>query len=149
MGKSANAWSSVYIGSNSNASQITGTMTAPRRVTLPDASITVPGNLTQSCGTSATGSAANCSGNNANISSSFKEIIGTAALISGSPSQVTLTNLPAFGGTNTYICTCTPVGTTAAIAAGGCAASNVSATSVTFTGPNMVSTVINYDCKGN
>lgn len=103
---------------------------------------------TQSCGTAAAGSAANCSGNNTNISATFKEVIGTTAFSSGTPSAVTLTNLPAFTGTNTFICTCTAIGNTAAIAAGGCAVTNVSATSVTFTGPNTVTTPIAYDCKG-
>jgi hypothetical protein len=64
---------------------------------------------------------------------------GTVALVSGSPSTVTKT--VASGST----CFCWPVGTTAAIAAGGCAA-NVSATTATFTGPNTVTTTVGYVC---
>lgn len=127
----------------SAASITTGTT---RTITAPDANITLNGIVEQSCGVAAGGSAAACS--SSNVSSTVKEVFGTVALVSGTPSQVTLTALPAFGGTNTYACTCTPQGNTAAIAAGGCAATNVSSSSVTLTGPNTVSTVVFYDCKG-
>lgn len=64
---------------------------------------------------------------------------GTATLSSGTPSTATVT-VPA-GVT----CSCFPVGTTTAIAAGGCAA-NVSATTLTLTGPNTVTTAMRYIC---
>lgn len=64
---------------------------------------------------------------------------GTVALVSGTPSTQTAT--VESGST----CFCWPVGTTAAIAAGGCAA-NVSSTTATFTGPNTVTTTVGYVC---
>lgn len=67
-------------------------------------------------------------------------VTGQVALTSGSPSTATAT-VPA-----SSICQCTPQGTTAAIAAGGCAAS-VSSTTLTLTGPNTVTTTMNYRCE--
>lgn len=64
---------------------------------------------------------------------------GTCNLTSASPSTCTAT--VEAGST----CVCWPIGTTAAIAAGGCAA-NVSSTTATFTGPNTVTTTIRYMC---
>lgn len=64
---------------------------------------------------------------------------GTIALSSGTPSTATKTV------TSGSTCFCWPVGTTAAIAAGGCAA-NVSSTTATFTGPNTVTTTVGYIC---
>jgi hypothetical protein len=64
---------------------------------------------------------------------------GSIALVSASPSTATVT-VPA--GVS---CACWPVGTTAAIAAGGCAAS-VSSTTLTLTGPNTVTTTVRYMC---
>lgn len=64
---------------------------------------------------------------------------GSIALSSASPSTATVT-VPA--GVS---CSCWPVGTTAAIAAGGCAA-NVSTTTLTLTGPNTVTTTMRYMC---
>lgn len=43
------------------------------------------------------------------------------------------------------VCTCTPVGATAAIAAGGCAVS-VSSTTLTVTGPDNGNYDVDYDC---
>lgn len=64
---------------------------------------------------------------------------GTVALSSGTPSTATKT--VESGST----CFCWPVGNTAAIAAGGCAAS-VSSTIATFTGPNTVTTTVGWLC---
>lgn len=64
---------------------------------------------------------------------------GSVALTSASPSTATVT-VPA-GVT----CACWPIGTTAAIAAAGCAA-NVSSTTLTLTGPNTVTTTMRYMC---
>lgn len=64
---------------------------------------------------------------------------GSITLSSGTPSTGTAT-VPAG-----VVCSCFPVGTTAAIAAGGCAA-NVSSTTLTVTGPNTVTTVMRYVC---
>jgi hypothetical protein len=65
---------------------------------------------------------------------------GTATLASGTPSTVAVT-VP-----SGVSCFCNPVGATAAIAAGGCAAS-VSGTTLTLTGPNTVTTVMRYECR--
>lgn len=95
-----------------------------------------------SCGTTAT-----CA-NTAN--GSYREVFGSVALSSGTPSQATITGIsPAFTSTSSYECTCSPNGTTAAIAAGGCAVSKVSTSSITLTGPASVTTVVSYSCKGN
>lgn len=64
---------------------------------------------------------------------------GTCNLASASPSTCTATV------ESGSLCVCWPIGTTAAIAAGGCAA-NVSSTTATFTGPNTVTTTIRYMC---
>ncbi len=65
---------------------------------------------------------------------------GAVALTSASPSTATVTSITA-GST----CYCSPVGTTAAIAAAGCAAS-LSSTTLTLTGPNTVTTTMAYTC---
>lgn len=65
---------------------------------------------------------------------------GAVALSSASPSTATVLNIRA--GSR---CSCWPVGATAAIAAGGCAAS-LSSTTLTLTGPNTVTTTMNYFC---
>jgi hypothetical protein len=95
-----------------------------------------------SCGTTST-----CA-NTAN--GSYREIFGSVALSSGTPSTVTVSGIsPAFTSTSTYFCTFTPEGGTAAIAAGGVAYTKVSSSSFTITGPNTVTTVIDYRCVGN
>lgn len=66
-------------------------------------------------------------------------LCGSAALSSASPSTTTVT-VPTGAS-----CACWPVGTTALIAAGGCAAS-VSSTTLTLTGPNSVTTTMRYMC---
>jgi len=65
---------------------------------------------------------------------------GTAQFDAGSPAQIDVTGITA-----SSVCFCTPIGTTAAIAAGGCAAS-LSSTTLTMTGPNSASTVVSYRC---
>lgn len=65
---------------------------------------------------------------------------GTATLVSASPSTVVVAGITASSR-----CTATPVGTTAAIAAGGLAVS-LTTTNLTITGPNTVTTVVNYSC---
>lgn len=65
---------------------------------------------------------------------------GTATLVSGTPSTVVVADITASSR-----CTATPVGLTAAIAAGGLAVS-LTTTNLTITGPNTVTTVLNYSC---
>jgi hypothetical protein len=94
------------------------------------------------CGTTTT--CANTANN------SYRMIVGNVALSSATPSTATITGIsPAFTSTATYNCTATPEGATAAIAAGGIAISKVSGSSFTVTGPNTVTTVIDYTCVGN
>lgn len=91
----------------------------------------------QSCGATAT-----CT---PSIVGAYKVVIGTVPLSSGTPSTVTVTALPFT--TTSFTCTATPTGNTAAIAAGGVAIT-YSTNTITFTGPNTVTTVINYICVG-
>jgi hypothetical protein len=88
------------------------------------------------------GSTSTCS---ATATAQFKFAYGTVALGSASPSTVTVTALPFT--TTAFTCTASPTGSTAAIAAAGVAVSYSSET-VIFTGPNTVTTVINYVCAG-
>lgn len=84
-----------------------------------------------------------------NISTLVKVVIGNVALTSASPSTATVTGIsPAFTSSTSYQCTVTPVGTTAAIAATGAAVNNTDGTSFVITGPNSVTTVMNYTCIG-
>jgi len=115
-----------------------GTVTA----TFPATTINVSGANTAECGT-----AAACS--TVNSSATVKIVYGSVALLTASPSAVTVTGLsPAFTGSTTYHRATTPVGNTAAIAAAGVAIAYVSGTSFTLTGPNTVTTVIDYVCVG-
>lgn len=75
---------------------------------------------------------------------------GSVALVSASPSAATITGFsPAYTSTATYTCTAVPEGNTAAIAAAGIAVTKVSASSITLTGPNTVTTVVDYECLGH
>ena len=118
--------------------------TAARTITFPNASITVPGTRSLNDGTTSTAA-------NTLISSTTIIHSGSAPLVStGSASPVTVATFsPAFTSSTSYVCTASPVGGTAAIAAGGIAVSQSSGTTVVFTGPASVSTVINYICVGN
>lgn len=79
----------------------------------------------------------------------LRVVNGSVALASGTPSQAVVTGIsPAFTSTSTYNCTAAPEGTTAAVAAAGVAVSKTSSSSITLTGPNTVTTVIDYVCYG-
>jgi hypothetical protein len=65
---------------------------------------------------------------------------GSATLVSGTPSQVVVASITA-----SSVCTATPVGLTAAIATAGLAVS-LTTTNLTITGPDSVTTVVNYEC---
>lgn len=92
----------------------------------------------QACGT--TSSCAATSQSNAQI------VYGSAALVSGAPSTVTITGIsPAFTSSSSYICTvAAQSGATAALLS----VANVSGSSFTITGPATSTTVINYHCIG-
>jgi hypothetical protein len=73
-------------------------------------------------------------------------IMGSAPLVSGTPSTVTITGIsPAFSGSTSYRCT-----VTAQSGAGTAlfSVANVSGSSFTITGPASVTTVVNYVCAG-
>lgn len=76
-----------------------------------------------------------------------KIVYGTVPFTSASPSTATITGLP-FTSSSSYVCTASPVGATAAIAAAGAAFGNVSGASTVITGPNTVTTVIDFICIG-
>lgn len=65
---------------------------------------------------------------------------GAATLVSGTPSQVVVASITA-----SSVCTAAPVGLTATIAGGGVAVS-LTTTNLTITGPDSVTTVVNYEC---
>lgn len=75
---------------------------------------------------------------------------GSCALSSASPSTCSVSAMsPAFTSTSTYWCTATPQGATAAIAAAGVAINKTSGSAFTITGPNTVTTTIDWRCQGH
>ena len=143
-------WRYLYMAGTSgtpatNNFKFAGASTSGTRIiTLPDAAITVSGAKTYNGGTTSTYTATSL-GPNVIIHS------GSAPLVStGTASPVTVASFsPAFTSATSYVCTASPVGGTAGIAAGGIAITQSSATQVVFTGPASVSTVINFICIGN
>lgn len=117
-----------------NAASPAGSVT----VDLPNTAGGVASSAT--CGTTTTCSAAAATVN-------MQERWGTVALSSASPSVATVTTLT-FTSNTSYVCSVTPEGTTAAIAAGGIAVSRTNGTTVVFTGPNTVTTIVHYRCTG-
>lgn len=129
-----------YVAPKLTSNVATGT--APLVIT---STTTVP-NLTvsnhpkvQFCGTTST-----CS---ATAEVSGQVVFGSAALVTGTPSTVTISGIsPAFTATADYVCTVSAPGATAATALLG--VTNVSASSFTITGPAGVTTVVSYQCVG-
>jgi hypothetical protein len=117
--------------------------TAERTYTFPDASITVPGTVVQSCGTSPAGSPGAC--NPSNISPTSKFVVGTVAMNAVSPSTAAITKMPAFTSATSYACTVT----SQTSAGDSFRAVNVSPTAFTITGPDRSSSVVSYICIGN
>ena len=134
--------SSAFIGgAATNNFNVTGTATAARTVTLPDASITVSGATSTDCGAAAGACAGTAT------STILKIVRGTAPATSASPSTVAITGMPAFTSTATYSCfaeDATTVGNVFAVLTAG----YVSTTAVTFTGPNTLTDVIRWTCIG-
>lgn len=91
------------------------------------------------CGTTSTCAATNTTG-------TLKVVSGQAPLVSGTPSTVTITGIPAFTSTTSFACTVTNM-TTAANSA--LKVVNTSASSITITGPNTLSDVLAYVCVGS
>lgn len=116
---------------------------ANRTYTFPDASISVPGTVTQTCGTSSGGSPAACTPTN--ISASSKLVVGTVTMNGMAPSTAAITNMPAFSSATSYACTVT----SQTAATDTFKVTNISATSLTITGPNSSHSVASYICVGN
>ena len=74
-------------------------------------------------------------------------VFGSAPLVSGTPSTVTITGIsPAFTSASSYTCTVTDQTTATNNLL---KVSNVSGSSFIITGPNTISDVIGYVCSGN
>jgi hypothetical protein len=107
-------------------------------VTFPAQSITVPGTVINNCATTSTCSATN-------ISSTSKVVMGSVALLSASPSAVTVTGMPAFTSSSSFVCTATDA--TAALAV---KVVNATSASITLTSSGNSNTdTVNYICVGN
>jgi hypothetical protein len=118
------------------------TGTAPFSVTstTPVANLTVSNHpQVQSCGTTSSCSHTALTG--------AQVVIGSAPLVSGSPSTVTITGIsPAFTSASTYFCHAQEATTAANNLL---KVANVSGSSFTITGPNSLTDTINYICVGN
>lgn len=128
----------ILLGTTNVTTFSTGSPAASATVNLP----TVAGGVASAspCGTAVGCTAAAAT---PNVITKY----GTAPLTSGSPSTASITGLP-FTSSTSYTCTASPQGTTAAIAAGGVAVNQTSGSAMTLTGPNTVSTVIQFICVG-
>lgn len=72
---------------------------------------------------------------------------GSAPLVTGTPSTVTITGIsPAFTSSTSYVCT---VSAQSGAASALMSVANVSSSSFTITGPTAVTTVINFICAGS
>lgn len=124
-----------YLTTNSGSAILTIT---PASLDLP-----MPAAGVYECGTSAA-----CSPSLA--AASDWSFFGSCALSSASPSTCSVSAMaPAFTSSATYWCTASPEGTTAAIAAAGIAINKTSGSAFTLTGPNTVTTVIDWRCTGH
>lgn len=95
------------------------------------------------CGTTSTCSTANVSSQGGY----GKSVIGSAPLVTGTPSTVTISGFPvAFTSTASFICTVTDQ---TAAANNLLKVVNTSTSSITITGPVAITDVIGYSCSGN
>lgn len=125
--------------------QVTSTLATGTAPLVIASTTTVP-NLTisnhpkvQACGTTST-----CS---ATAMTSGQIVQGSAALVSGTPSAVTITAIsPAFTSTATYNCTATEITNPANNLL---SVTKVSGSSITITGPNTLTDVVGFICVGN
>lgn len=109
--------------------------------TFPATAITVPGTVVTNCGTANACSATT-------VSATSKVVVGvTAALDGASPSVAAVTGMPAFTSSSSYVCTANPIGSAASTVV--VAVNRVSATAVTFTGPNGATATLAYTCIGS
>ena len=141
VGSTSLPFGNLWLGTAAtNNNKLTSTTTAARVTTFPDANITVSGATGQDCGTTSTCAATN-------ISATLKIVKGSAPLVSGTPSTVTISGIsPAFTSSSSYVCTVTDATTATNNLL---KVANVSGSSFTITGPNTLTDVINYVCAGN
>lgn len=131
---------SVYVGTQLFLQVATGTapLVVSSTTTVPNLTVSNHPKV-QACGTTST-----CS---ATAMTSGQIVQGSAALVSGTPSTVTITGIsPAFTSTATYNCTATeitnPANNLLSVA-------KVSGSSITITGPNTLTDVVGFICAGN
>ena len=94
----------------------------------------------QSCGTTSSCAATA-------IATTARIVYGSAPLVSGTPSTVTITGIsPAFSSSSSYVCSATDV---TAATSNLLSVANVSGSSFTITGPATNTNTINYICVGN
>lgn len=112
-------------------------------ISLPAAAGTVPLATFTNCMTGG----ATCSPTT--VSSSARVIHGVSGALNGaSPSVAAVTLSPAFTSSTSYVCTVTPHGATAAIAAGGVAIVYTSSSVITLTAANSATHALSYVCVG-
>ncbi len=141
-----NGTTATYTGTGGYSAPVLTSTVATGTAPLVVTSTTTVPNLTlsnhpkeQFCGTTSA-----CS---ATAETSPKIVFGSAPLVTGTPSTVTISGIsPAFTATADYVCTVSAPGASAATALLG--VTNVSASSFTITGPTSVTTVISYICVG-
>ena len=122
-------------------STLTFAQTVNRVITFPDAAITVPGTVTNNCATANACSATN-------VSATAKIVVGiTAALNGASPAIATVTGMPAFTSSSSYVCTANV--NSASASTHVLAVNYVSSSSVTFTGANGATDTVSYSCIGS
>lgn len=121
----------------------TGTLTlgAGATATFPTTSITVPGTVVTNCGTANACSATT-------ISATSKVVVGITAVLNGaSPAIATVTGMPAFTSSSSYVCTANV--NSASASTHVLAINYVSSSSVTFTAANGSTDTVSYICAGS
>ncbi len=109
--------------------------------TFPSTSITVPGTVINNCGTANACSATN-------ISPTSKIVVGVTAVLNGaSPAIATVTGMPAFTSSSSYVCTANV--NSASASTHVLAINYVSSSSVTFTAANGATDTVSYACIGS
>lgn len=136
VGNSYLPFSGIYIGNadTSNA-RITGTFTAARTVTVPDATITVSGLTARDCRATAT-----CE--NMSVATNGKLVFGSVTLVGGTATVSSIS--PIFTATDTFVCHATSRSATFNVTVANVSTSSFSITSASDTDTS----VVNYFCIG-
>lgn len=146
VGSTSLAFRDIFLAGSSgtpatNRYKITGASTSGlRTITLPDASVTLPGTVHTDCGVANACSAA--------AKSTITKIVTgtTAALDGGSPATAAVTGMPAFTGTTTYHCTANVIA--AAASTHVLATTNVSSSAFTIYAANGSTELVQWVCVG-